>query len=63
LRKLDDLNFLQVLEKYTGSKISDESTLRKNYLPDLYEKTLTDIRKNISSGPIWVSIDETTDVK
>jgi len=62
LRKLDKLNFRQFFEKYTDSKMPDESTLKKNYLPDLHEKTLTDIRKNISSGPIWISTDETTNI-
>lgn len=63
MKKLDNPNFCKFLEKYTDNKIPDESTRRKNYLPDLYEKTLTDIREPISSGSIWVSIDETTDVE
>lgn len=63
MRKHDNPNFRKFLEKYTDRKETDESTLRKNYLPDLYEKTLADIRENISNGPIWVSIDETVDIK
>lgn len=60
--KFDNLNFRRFFETYTGSKIPDESAPKKNYLPDPYEKTLTDIRENISSTPIRVSIGETTDV-
>uniref|UniRef100_T1H901 DUF659 domain-containing protein n=1 Tax=Rhodnius prolixus TaxID=13249 RepID=T1H901_RHOPR len=41
----------------------DENTLRKNYLEDIYKDTLTKIREHIKDGPIWVSINETTDVE
>jgi len=52
------------LEKYTGQNISDESTLRKNYIQDnIYLEKLSSIRGEIQDGPIGVSIDETTDVE
>jgi hypothetical protein len=35
--KLNNNEFQQFLEKYTGKIVPDESTLRKNYLPELYQ--------------------------
>ncbi|KAE9522767.1 hypothetical protein AGLY_016808 [Aphis glycines] len=43
--KLKNPALKDFLEKYTGKKISEESTIRKKYVND---------------GPIWVSIDEST---
>lgn len=51
----------EFLEKYTGHKITDKSTLRKNYVSGTYEETISKIRKIIGDGPIWVAMDETTD--
>jgi len=51
------------LEKYTGKNIPDESTLRKNYIRDIYLEKLSSVRGEIQDGPIWVSIDEMTDVE
>uniref|UniRef100_T1H7W2 Uncharacterized protein n=1 Tax=Rhodnius prolixus TaxID=13249 RepID=T1H7W2_RHOPR len=61
--KLKNPHFKGFLETYIGKKMPDESTLRKNYLEDIYKDTLTKIREHIKDGPIWVSIDETTDVE
>jgi len=62
LAKLQNFNLKSFLEKYTAQSIPDESTLRKNYIQPIYKETLVSIRNSISDGPIWVSIDETTDV-
>ena len=40
------------LEKYTGQNIPDESTLRKNYIRDIYLEKLSSIRGEIQDGPI-----------
>uniref|UniRef100_T1H8U3 DUF659 domain-containing protein n=1 Tax=Rhodnius prolixus TaxID=13249 RepID=T1H8U3_RHOPR len=61
--KLKNPHFKGFLETYIGKKMPDESALRKNYLEDVYKGTLTKIRELIKDGPIWVSIDETTDVE
>uniref|UniRef100_T1IDM3 DUF659 domain-containing protein n=1 Tax=Rhodnius prolixus TaxID=13249 RepID=T1IDM3_RHOPR len=61
--KLKNPHFKGFLETYIGKKMPDESALRKNYLEDIYKDTLTKIREHIKDGPIWVSIDETTDVE
>uniref|UniRef100_A0A4P6D7Y3 DUF659 domain-containing protein n=2 Tax=Rhodnius prolixus TaxID=13249 RepID=A0A4P6D7Y3_RHOPR len=61
--KLKNPHFKGFLETYIGKKMPDESTLRKNYLEDIYKDTLTKIPEHIKDGPIWVSIDETADVE
>lgn len=49
------------LEEFCNKKVPDESTLRKNYLPQLYEKAIEEIRADIADHFIWLSVDETTD--
>ena len=61
--KLSNKCFREFLEKYTKQTIPNESTLRKNYLADIYDRTITNIRNYISNQKIWISIDETTDVE
>jgi len=61
--KLKNREFTDFLEKYTGQKIPDESSIRKNYVNIIYEETLKSIRQFIQDGPIWVSIDESTDAE
>lgn len=61
-RKLDHPTLRRCLEKYTHRKLPAESTLRKNYLPILYEKVLDEIRASVAKGPMWAAADETTDV-
>jgi len=55
--------FREFLEKYTKQTIPNESTLRKSYLADIYDQTITNIPNYISNQKIWISIDETTDVE
>lgn len=59
--KLKNRELKDFLEKYTGQKITDESTNRKNYVIKIYKETLRLIRQFIQNCPIWVSIDESTD--
>ena len=61
LNKLNNLHFRGFLERHTNHNIPDESTLRKNYLPQSYEQTVVKIRERVSGNKLWVSIDETTD--
>ncbi|KAE9521523.1 hypothetical protein AGLY_018079 [Aphis glycines] len=63
LNKLSIVKFRQFLEKYTKNHIPDESTLRKLYVDDIYKETIEKIRSQVANNRIWVSIDETTDVK
>lgn len=61
LHKLKNGEFCKFLEKYTEHTIPDESTLRKGYIRQLYERRVADIRRNIGTSNIWYSVDETTD--
>ncbi|KAF6217315.1 hypothetical protein GE061_001669 [Apolygus lucorum] len=61
LNRLENDAFRNFLGRYTGKKIPHESTLRKNYISQIYEKTLDDIRADIGNSPVWISVDETTD--
>lgn len=63
LNKLNNSKFREFLEKYTGKNIPFESTLRKGYVDDVYNKTIENIKTEIGENKIWVSIDETCDVE
>jgi len=62
LSKLKNENFRNFLSKYTGQHISDESTIRKNYLGNTYNNTINSIRTYVENKKLWMNIDETTDV-
>lgn len=62
LWKLNHPSFKSFLEKYTEKSVPDQSTVRKNYVSTIYENTISRIRLEIGDGPIWVSLDETTDI-
>ncbi|XP_022166130.1 uncharacterized protein LOC111041895 [Myzus persicae] len=62
LHKINNDDFRLFLETYMKRDIPNESTLRKNYVNEVYSDTLNKIRDNIKGNKIWVSIDETTDV-
>ncbi|CAH1365042.1 unnamed protein product, partial [Tenebrio molitor] len=55
--------FNSFLEKYCKRKIPNESSLRKNYLNKCYDSQIQKIRDNIGISDIWISVDETTDVR
>ncbi|OXA42455.1 CGG triplet repeat-binding protein 1 [Folsomia candida] len=59
--KLKNPDLEGFLQKYTGKTIPDESTLRKNYLPNIYNSAIEKIRRDVGLDPIWLQIDETTD--
>lgn len=63
LNKLNNRNLKGFLQKYCKNQnIPDESTLRKNYLPAIYQSVLEEIRNEIGNNSlIWISADETTD--
>ncbi|KAJ4441419.1 hypothetical protein ANN_11274 [Periplaneta americana] len=48
------------LQKYTGGKIPDESTLRKVHVKRIYDKNIEEIRNELENERVWISIDETT---
>ncbi|KAG7159059.1 putative CGG triplet repeat-binding protein 1-like 19 [Homarus americanus] len=63
LHKLNNKCLKSFLEQYTGKKVPDESTLRKNYVSQLFKDTMEIIRRKACGKKIWVSLDETTDVE
>lgn len=63
LHKLNNPSLRSFLKKYTGRDIPHESTLRKNYISKQYDKTISTIKSQLSDNYIWVSADETTDIK
>lgn len=62
-KKLNNPSLRQFLHKYTNRDIPDESTIRKFYVPRVYDKTISAIKAKISENYLWVSTDETTDLK
>lgn len=59
--KVDNTLFRTFSTTYTDQEISEEQTLRKHYLTDRYEKTMTNILNNVFGKEILGSIDKTTD--
>lgn len=52
------------LEKHTGKSIPDESTLRKNYIPNIYKSVMPvmdQIISDIGNNYVYIIVDETTD--
>lgn len=44
----------------TSKNIPDESTIRKNYVDDIYKKNLTEIYAQVFNCKIWIASDDTT---
>lgn len=62
IHKLNNPNLRRFLQKYcVHQNIPDESTLRKNYVPTVYQETLRRIRSELENKLLWISVDETTD--
>lgn len=61
-RKLDNPVLRQFLAKYTFKHIPDESSLRKTYLPKIYNEVMDKIKNEIKDHYFWISADETTDL-
>lgn len=51
------------MEKHTKNTMPSESSLRQKYVPMLYDNCLENIRAKVRNKYIWVSLDETTDLK
>ena len=61
--KLDQPQMREFFSKYLKPELSlpSESTIRKNYIPKLYEQRMDEIRNDLKDEYLWVSEDETTD--
>lgn len=61
LHKLGNHVLKSFLEKHIGKSIPDESTLRKNYIPNIYKSVMDQIISDIGNNYVYIIIDETTD--
>ena len=61
LDKLANPSLKRFVEKYSKQVVPHPSTLRKNYIKQLYDETMQSIREDIGSNEFWVGADETTD--
>lgn len=63
LNKLSAVKLSHFLEGYTGYTVPNQSTLRKYYVPDIYQNTLASLQRKAAGKKLWVSLDETTDAE
>lgn len=63
LKKLDNPVLRGFLSKYMKRNIPDQSTIRKIYIEKTYDKVMLEIKTKLSSNYLWVSADETIDIK
>lgn len=61
LAKLQKPKLKSFLEKYSKHHVPDESTLRKNYVDQIYTEVISEIRTLIGNNFIYFEVDETTD--
>ena len=61
LYKVNHPSVKRLLEQYTGKSVPDESTLRKNYVTDLYKQAIAKVKAALQGRDIYVILDETTD--
>lgn len=61
MHKLCNPVLKQFLEKYTKQNIPNESTLRKNYIPNIYKNVIEQIINDIGDNYVYLIVDETTD--
>ncbi|XP_003738430.1 uncharacterized protein LOC100897181 [Galendromus occidentalis] len=61
LHKLENPTLRNFLEASTSRIIPNESTLRKFYVHEIYQRKMQTIRESIGQSSIWISIGETVD--
>lgn len=61
LKKTGHPSLVRFMENYTGKSMPNESTLRKTYVPLLYDECMEKMQAKAKDKYIWASIDETTD--
>lgn len=62
-RTIENEAFRKFLEKYCNRSVPSESTIRKNYVQQSYDDAMSKIREDIGESYVWISVDETTDVR
>lgn len=61
LKKTGHPSVIRFIENYTGKNMPNESTLRKTYVPLLFNECMENLQTKAKDQYIWASIDETTD--
>lgn len=61
LYKIAHPSIANLFEKYMNRPIPSDETLRKKYVPLLYDKCIADMRAKVADKCIWVTLDETQD--
>ncbi|VVC40458.1 Hypothetical protein CINCED_3A009796 [Cinara cedri] len=61
LHKLGNHVLKSFLEKHTGKSILDESTLRKNYIPNIYKSVMNQIICDVVNNSVYIIVEEITD--
>ena len=59
--KLDNPTVREFFKKYCKEDLPTETSVRKSYIPEVYEQKMTQLRAAFTDKYVWVSIDETTD--
>ena len=62
-KTLNSKEWKRFTNKYTEYQCPEETTIRKYYMPSLYDSTLDKILHELKDRDIWLSIDETKDRK
>jgi hypothetical protein len=60
LHKLGNHVLKLFLEKHTCKSIPDKSTLRKNYIPNIYKRVMDKIISDIGNNYVYIIADEIT---
>lgn len=61
LKKLNHPSLKSFMEKYIKRIIPNESTLRKDFVEPLYNKTIEKIKTTVGNNAVYFILDETTD--
>lgn len=61
LKKLQNTQFREFLQKYCNQNIPDESTLRKKNVSAVYETVIEEIKVSLGDEYFYIIVDENTD--
>ena len=62
LHKLQNINLKSIFEKWTARSLPDESTIRKKYIPEQFNKVIQQIKDKLAGKDYYVMVDEATDL-
>jgi hypothetical protein len=56
-RKLQNPSLCSFLEKNMPIQLPSEATLRQKFLPACFKEVMEKIKKDLKTGPLWISTD------